>query len=73
MNARIENLREFTIEPSKTYASKANVRKAVASKPALEDLRFFIMQTEEGRFFPVFCGQEAVEAGVHFLGFNIVG
>lgn len=62
---------EFTIQPSKTYASKDNVRKAVAKFPAFAELRFFIMRTEEGRFFPVFCGQRAAEAGVHFH-FNVI-
>jgi hypothetical protein len=31
-----------------------------------------MMLTEEGRFYPVFVGQEAVQRGVQFH-FNVVG
>ena len=63
--------REFDITAPKTYATKANARKAVA-KIGAERLRHFIMQNDEGRFFPVFVGQEAVQEGIHFH-FNVVG
>ena len=63
--------REFTITAPKTYASRENARKAVA-KIGAERLRHFIMQNDEGRFFPVFVGQEAVQEGIH-LHFNVVG
>jgi hypothetical protein len=63
--------REFTITAPKTYASRENARKAVA-KIGAERLRHFIMQNDEGRFFPVFVGQEAVQEGIHFH-FNVVG
>lgn len=63
--------REFEITAVKTYASKENARKAVA-KVGAQHLRHFIMQNDEGRFFPVFVGQEAVQEGIHFH-FNVVG
>lgn len=63
--------REFTITAPKTYVSRENARKAVA-KIGAERLRHFIMQNDEGRFFPVFVGQEAVQEGIHFH-FNVVG
>ena len=63
--------REFTIAAHKTYATKENARKAVA-KIGAERLRHFIMQNDEGRFFPVFVGQEALQEGIHFH-FNVVG
>lgn len=63
--------REFTIVAHKTYARKEGARKAVARIGA-ERLRHFIMQNDEGRFFPVFVGQEAVQEGIHFH-FNVVG
>jgi hypothetical protein len=63
--------REFTITAPKTYASRENARKAVA-KIGAERLRHFIMQNDEGRFFPVFVGQEAAQEGIHFH-FNVVG
>lgn len=63
--------REFQIAAPKTYVSKENARKAVA-KIGAERLRHFIMQNDEGRFFPVFVGQEAIQEGIHFH-FNVVG
>lgn len=63
--------REFQIEAPKTYKTKENARKAV-SKLGAERLRHFIMSNDEGRFFPVFVGQEALQAGIHFH-FNVVG
>lgn len=63
--------REFTINAPKSYASKENARKAVA-KTGLEVLRHFYMQNDEGRWFPVFVGQEAIHSGAHFH-FNVVG
>ena len=63
--------RKTTITAVKTYATEANADKAVA-KAGFEDLRHFMMRNEEGRFFPVFIGQEAAQRGVHFH-FNIVG
>lgn len=63
--------REFQIQAVKTYATKANARKAVA-KIGAERLRHFIMQNDEGRFFPVFVGHDALVEGIHFH-FNVVG
>lgn len=65
----------MNITPVRDYATRANAIKAVEKKFDLaqdNDLRFFIMQTEAGRFFPVFVGERAVQAGVHFH-FNVVG
>lgn len=63
--------REFEITAVRTYATKENARKAVAKK-GCEEFRHFLMQTEDGRWFPVFVGQEAIQAGIHFH-FNVVG
>lgn len=63
--------REFKIEAPKTYKTIENARKAVATK-GFEDLRHFMMTNAEGRFFPVFVGQDAVQRGAHFH-FNVVG
>ena len=59
--------REFTITAPKTYATADNARKAVA-KSGYEELRHFIMTTEDGRFFPVFrpTEREMATTGVHF-------
>lgn len=63
--------REFTIIAPKTYATKKNAQKAVA-KVGAENIRHFYMTGEDGRWFPVFVGQEAMQAGIHFH-FNVVG
>lgn len=60
---------EFTA--TKTYSNEVNADKAVA-KAGFSDLRYFIMKNNEGRFFPVFVGQEAAHRGVHFH-FHVLG
>jgi len=63
------------IEGVKTYASRANAQKAVEKKipvDSLKNLRYFIHTGSDGRFFPVFLGQEALQEGIHFH-FNVVG
>lgn len=60
----------LTLQPVKTYATKENVIKAVG-RSGLLDLRFIVMQHDDGRFFPVFIGQSALDRGVHFH-FNIL-
>lgn len=57
----------FKTEGCKTYATESNAIKAVESKGFDDSLRFFIMRTPEGRFFPVFMdGEKACQHGVHF-------
>jgi hypothetical protein len=56
---------------SKTYATAENARKAVNAKYPSEELRYFVFQTDDGRFAPVFLGEAAVQAGVHF-NFHVV-
>lgn len=65
------------ITPVKTYASIENVEKAIAKKfpdnaSWPDSIRYFIVQSEDGRFFPVFIGQKALHYGIHFH-FNVVG
>lgn len=57
------------LTPNKTYATEANAIKAVEKRfPESDDdgLRYIIMRTPDGRFYPVFIGTSAVHAGVHF-------
>lgn len=64
----------ITIEPTRTYATVENVHKAVArviTNPALANLRYMVQQHTDGRFFPLFVGQESVRAGIYFH-FNVV-
>jgi len=65
--------RILKFEANKTYATEANAVKAVDKKYSNEDqsLRYFIMQTADGRFFPIFVGNKAIERGVHF-DFHVV-
>lgn len=62
---------EFEIKVTKSYATKKNAQKAV-EKTGDQKFRHFYMTTEEGRFFPVFVGQVAIDAGVHFR-WHVVG
>jgi len=62
---------QIKIEAAQTYKTEERANKAVWMK-GFNELRYFIMKTEEGRYFPVFVGMAAIEAGVHFH-FNVVG
>lgn len=64
---------EVKIETTKTYATRANAIKAVEKIYGSNNtLRFFIMPMDDGRFAPIFLGEKAVTAGVHF-NFTVVG
>lgn len=67
--------RLITLEANRTYATEANAIAAVEKKfPAgsNDNLRYFIQRcSKTGRYFPVFIGHAACEAGVHFH-FNVV-
>lgn len=59
----------LTLTPNKTYATEANAIKAVEKRfPESDDdgLRYILQRTHDGRFYPVFIGNSAVHAGVHF-------
>lgn len=70
----------INFEPSKTYATRDNAIKAVAKVTGVhtgpgrdvDGLEFFVMQTPEGRWFPVFLGERALQAGMHFH-FSVAG
>lgn len=63
---------EYKIEPTKTYASYENAVKAAHKACPDSTIRFFVGKTDGGRYFPVFIGLAAIEAGLH-LKFNVVG
>ncbi len=66
-------MKQIKITPIRTYATAENAKKAVEKKFSdVLDLRWFMMTSDDGRFFPVFIGQSALQAGVHFH-FNVVG
>ena len=69
--------REFSVTPTKSYATIENARKAV-EKAKVDHISHFMMQCHNplnekhfGRYFPVFVGREAIEQQVHFI-FNVV-
>lgn len=67
--------RLIELTPCKTYATRENAVKAVERKvPAdrLTEQTYFIHTHSDGRFFPVFIGERAMQAGLHHH-FNLVG
>lgn len=62
---------KFETKHSSTYATEENADRAIAKK-GFDGFRHFMMRTEDGRWFPVFVGQDAMQAGVHFH-FHVVG
>lgn len=59
----------LTLTPNKTYATEANAIKAVEKRfpeSANDGLRYILQRTPDGQFYPVFVGNSAVHAGVHF-------
>lgn len=65
--------RFMELTPNKTYATQANAIKAVEKFPGANNdgLTYFLQRTEDGRFFPVFVGERAIQHMVHFH-FNVV-
>lgn len=63
--------RLIKIQSHRTYATPENAIKAVDKKGFPDSLRYFIHRDEEtGRYFPIFLGEAAMHAGVHFH-FNV--
>jgi hypothetical protein len=60
------------ITPVKTCATEASAIKAAEAKFGQTDLRYLVMKTDGGRFYPLFIGEPAIHAGVHFH-FCVVG
>lgn len=54
----------ITLEPTNTYATRENAIKAADKK--FSHLRYIIVTHTDGRFFPVFLGEKAIQAGAHF-------
>lgn len=60
-----------TTKASKTYATEANLHKAVAALPLSENVRYLAVRDGDGRWFAVFFGQQAVHEGAHFFGVTV--
>jgi hypothetical protein len=60
------------LTPAKTYATRENAVKAVEKTFAQrmsqggERLDYVVVANAEGRFFPLFLGERAIQGGVHF-------
>lgn len=54
------------LTPAKTYATEANAHKAVAEKKFPDTCRYVVLKNDEGRFYPLFIGNSAIAAMVHF-------
>lgn len=61
-----------TVHPSKTYSTYENAVKAAEKKYGHTDLRYAILATPDGRFYPAFLGEVAIKHGVHF-NFAVIG
>jgi hypothetical protein len=75
LTGRYYMLKLIELENNKTYATEENAIKAVEKyfgKDTDASLTYFIYRDENYRYFPVFVGHDAIEAGVHFV-FNVIG
>lgn len=68
----------YTPTPAKTYATRENAIKAVERicGPNVDhfggaDVRYVLIQHDDGRWFPVFFGQSALQSGIHHR-FNVM-
>jgi len=66
-------IQHIELNPNKTYATRENAVKAVekafgerVTAQNGENLRYILSVNADGRFFPVFLGERALQAGVHF-------
>lgn len=69
------NATKINIQFTKTYATKENAEKAIAKVLGNSDaskLRYIIARTDDDRYSPVFVGESAISAGMHFH-FNVIG
>lgn len=62
---------QFVPKPRKTYATEAGAKAAVEKLFGKTSFRYMVVCTAEGRFYPIFIGQEAMQ--VIFHGFTVVG
>lgn len=59
--------RLIKFEATRTYKTEENAIKAVEKKGWPDEYRYFIYRDEAtGRFYPIFVGEKALHAGIHF-------
>ena len=68
----------ITLTPNKTYVTRENAIKAVEKQFGPNEklmgaakMHYIITQHTDGRFFPVFIGERAIQGMAHFH-FNVV-
>lgn len=49
--------REITFQPTKTYKTLTTMNRAIESVPG--NHRYLVLQTTEGRYYPVFIGEKS--------------
>jgi hypothetical protein len=50
----------------KTYASEETMNRAIKKLNIPDTVRYLVLRTEEGRLYPVFLGEKAIQNMVHF-------
>ena len=71
INRKHEMISHLEMTPAKTYATRENAIKAVEKafvnrQTRDERLDYVVVVNAEGRFFPMFLGERAIQAGMHF-------
>ena len=62
--------RKFNVKMPKTYATPENAVKAVEKVPYLAQFDYVVAVDSEGRYFPCFVGESAINAA--HLGFAVI-
>lgn len=60
----------INLKPDRTYANIKNLETAIGKYPRIAEdpnLRYLVLTTPEGRVYPVFLGEYAIQNGIHFL------
>lgn len=58
--------KHITLTSSKLYATEENAVKAVQKRFSMTTFRFIVVCNEQGKFYPICLGPEALHAGTHF-------
>lgn len=64
--------RMISIIPHKTYKTKENAEEAVCRLNIPDEVRYIIVCDHDGRYYPIFIGELAIQYGVHWH-FAVVG
>lgn len=62
------NIREVSYNDVKSYANRKTLEKALVKYfgESLTSQRYIVVTNDAGRLVPVFLGQQAIQAGIHF-------